>query len=128
MFGAMFAIFAGVALAPASVGLYAVVAHMVGQRIREIGVRVALGASRRSILCMIYLQGMRPMFLGLAIGLAAAAGLTRVLAALLSGVSTTDPVILGIAAAILTAAAVAGCTVPARRAVRVDPAVALRHE
>jgi len=77
---------------------------------------------------MVYVQGLRPMFIGLGIGLAAAAGLTRVLAALLSGVSTTDPLIFGLVAGVLIAAAVAACMVPARRAIRVDPAVALRHE
>jgi putative ABC transport system permease protein len=128
VFGATFGIFAAIALGLASVGLYAVVAHMVGQRTHEIGVRVALGANRPAIVRMVFLQGMRPMFIGLAIGLAASAGLTRVLAALLSGVSTTDPLIFTLAAAVLIAAAIAGCAIPARRAVRVDPAVALRHE
>jgi ABC-type antimicrobial peptide transport system permease subunit len=123
----MFAIFAAIALLLASVGLYAVVAHMVGRRRHEIGVRMALGASRATIQRMILLQGMRPMAIGLTLGIAAAYGVTRVLAALLSGISPTDPLTFGAVAGVLVVSALAGCAVPARRAMRVDPAVALRH-
>jgi len=94
----------------------------------EIGVRVALGASRRSILRIVLAQGLRPTIIGLGLGLAAAAGVTRVLSALLGGISTTDPLTFALVSAVLLAAAMAGCSVPARRAMRVDPAVALRHE
>jgi putative ABC transport system permease protein len=128
VFGSMFAIFAGIALLLASVGLYAVVAHMVGQRTHEIGVRITLGASRPEILRMVFTQGMRPMFIGLVLGLAAAFSVTRVLSALLTGVSPTDPLTFTLAATVLIASAFAGCAIPARRAMRVDPAVALRHE
>jgi putative ABC transport system permease protein len=124
----MFAIFALVALILASVGLYAVVAQAVNQRTHELGVRVALGASSAAILRMVFAQGMRQLALGLAIGLAAAFGVTRVIGALLVGVSPTDPITFGSVALVLTLAAVAGCAVPARRATRVDPAVALRHQ
>ena len=128
IFGSMFAIFALLALILASVGLYAVMAQAVNQRTHELGVRVALGASSAAILRMVFAQGMRQMALGLAIGLAAAFGVTRVIGALLVGVSPTDPVTFGSVALVLTLAAVAGCAVPARRATRVDPAVALRHQ
>jgi putative ABC transport system permease protein len=128
VFGGMFAIFAAVALLLASVGLYAVVAQAVNQRTHELGVRVALGASSAAILRMVFVQGMRQMAIGLAIGLAAAFGITRVVGALLVGVSPTDPITFGGVALVLTLAAVAGCAVPARRAMRVDPAVALRHQ
>src|SRR5262249_26698380 len=128
VFGAMFAIFAGIALLLATVGLYAVVAYGVNQRIKEIGVRIALGASRGNILGMVLTTGMRQMAIGLAIGMAAAFGVTRVLSAILTGVSPTDPVTFGSVAVILVASAALGCAVPARRAMRVDPAIALRHE
>jgi putative ABC transport system permease protein len=128
VFGAMFAIFAGIALLLATVGLYAVVAYGVSQRTQEIGVRVALGASAGSILRMIFSTGMRQMAIGLALGLAAAFGVTRVLTSLLVGVSPTDPVTYSVVAVVLIAAATLGCAIPARRAMRVDPAIALRHE
>src|SRR5260370_19032652 len=128
VFGGMFAIFAVVALLLASVGLYAVVAQAVTQRTHELGVRAALGASSSAILRMVFAQGMRQMAIGLAVGLAAAFGITRVVGALLVGVSPTDPVTFGEVALVLTAAAVAGCTFPARPAIRVDPAVARRDQ
>src|SRR5205085_5584832 len=99
----------------------------VNQRTQEIGVRVALGASSSSILRMVFTGGMRPAAIGLVLGLAAAFGVTRVLSALLVGVSPTDPLTFGIVATVLLASAILVCTVPARRAMRVDPAIALRH-
>ncbi len=128
VFGSMFAIFAGIALVLATVGLYAVVAYGVSRRTQEIGVRVALGASAASILRMVFATGMRQAAIGLVLGLAAAFGVTRVLSALLVGVSPTDPLTFGIVAGVLLGAATLGCAVPARRAMRVDPAIALRHE
>jgi predicted permease len=128
VFGSMFAIFAGIALLLASVGLYAVVAHLVSQRTREIGIRVALGASRRSIMRMVFAQGLLPISIGLTIGMGAALAVTRVLAGLLSGVSPTDPVTFSAVAALLLVAAAVGCALPARRAVRVDPMAALRYD
>jgi ABC-type antimicrobial peptide transport system permease subunit len=77
---------------------------------------------------MVFAQGMRPMAIGLAIGLAAAAGVTQVLASLLTGISPTDPLTYSVVAAVLIGAACAGCGIPARRAMGLDPAVALRHE
>jgi ABC-type antimicrobial peptide transport system permease subunit len=124
----MFAIFAGVALLLATVGLYAVVAYGVNQRTQEIGVRVALGASGSSILRMIVTNGMKPAAFGLALGLAAAFGVTRVLSTLLVGVSPTDPLTFGLVGTLLLISAILGCLIPARRAMRVDPAIALRHE
>jgi len=128
VFGTLFASFAAIALALASVGLYAVIAHSVSQRTQEIGLRMALGASSQTILGLVFMQGMRQLAIGLVVGLAAAIGLTRVLAFLLIAVSPRDPVVFTIVSIVLTAAAVLGCWIPARRAMSVDPVVALRHE
>ena len=128
VFGTLFAIFAGIALVLASVGLYAVIAHSVSQRTQEIGVRMALGASAPNILQLIFMQGITQLGIGLAVGIAAAFGLTRVLSALLVHVSPTDPATLAMVALVLAAAATLGCLIPARRAMRLDPVLALRHE
>jgi putative ABC transport system permease protein len=125
---ALFSIFALIALLLASVGLYAVIAHSVSQRTQEIGVRMAVGGTTRDILALILRQGMAPLGIGLAIGLAASVALTRLLKAELVDVSPIDPMALTAAAAVLVAAALVGCLIPARRAMRVDPVVALRHE
>ena len=128
VFGAMFGIFAAIALLLATVGMYAVVAYGVNQRTHEIGVRVALGASAATILRMVFKTGMRQTAIGLVIGLAAAFGITRVLSTILVGVSPTDPLTFTGVGLVLIAAATLGCAIPARRAMRVDPAIALRHE
>ncbi len=128
VFGSMFAIFATIALLLATVGLYAVVAYGVSQRTQEIGLRTALGASSANILRMVFASGMRQAGTGLILGLAAAFGVTRVLSTLLVGVSPTDPLTFGLVAGVLLAAASLGCYLPARRAMRVDPAIALRNE
>jgi predicted permease len=128
VFGTMFAIFAAIALLLASVGLYAVIAHSVSQRTQEIGIRMALGASGTRVLRLIFMQGMRQLIIGLVLGLLAAFGITRVLTTLLIGVLPTDPVTFITVALVLCAAGVAGCMIPARRAIRVDPVIALRHE
>jgi predicted permease len=122
----LFTIFAGVALVLASVGLYAVVAHSVSQRTREIGVRMAVGGTAGDILRLVFWQGMRRIFIGLAVGLPLAAAVTFVLRAVLVGVSPGDPLSLAGAALVLILAGLLGCAIPARRAVRVDPMVALR--
>jgi len=127
VFGTMFAIFAVIALLLATVGLYAVVAYGVNQRTQEIGLRTALGAPAGSILRLVFRGGMRQAGIGLVLGLSAAFGVTRVLSALLLGVSPTDPLTFGSVAAVLIVAAGLGCAIPARRALRVDPAIALRH-
>ncbi|HLG56556.1 MAG TPA: ABC transporter permease [Vicinamibacterales bacterium] len=127
-YGALFLIFAAIALLLASVGLYTVVAHSVGQRTQEIGVRMAVGAEARDILTLVCRQGLLPSGLGLIIGLAASLAVNRVLASALVQVSPSDPLSLGLASAALVGSAMLGCLIPARRAMRVDPIVALRHE
>ena len=121
-------ILAGIALVMAFVGLYAVVAHMVTQRTQEIGIRMAMGAAPRDILTLVFAQGLRPAALGLGVGLAAALGVTRVLRMALVGVSANDPATFTGVILVLGAACVLGCAIPARRAVRVDPVVALRRD
>ncbi|HLW75562.1 MAG TPA: FtsX-like permease family protein, partial [Bryobacteraceae bacterium] len=125
-FGALLTIFAGIALVLASVGLYAVVAHAVSQRTQEIGVRMALGGASRDILALVFAQGMRPLAIGVAIGTIAAFGVTRILRMALVGVSPGDPVTLLGVILVLGTMGVLGCAIPARRALRVDPLVALR--
>jgi putative ABC transport system permease protein len=122
----LFSIFAGIALVLACVGLYAVVASSVSQRTREIGVRMAVGGTERDIVRLVFGQGFRRIVIGLAIGLPLGAALTFVLRAALVGVAPGDPVSLAGAALALILAGLLGCLVPARRAVRVDPIVALR--
>jgi len=128
IFGGLFAIFAAIALVLASVGLYAVIAHSVSQRTQEIGVRMALGASARNILRLVFAQGLGQLGIGLAIGLLGALGLTRTLNSLLVQVSPSDPATLMIVALVMGTSTVLGCLVPALRAMRVDPVIALRHE
>jgi predicted permease len=129
VFGSLFALFAGIALTLAAVGLYAVIAHSVSQRTQEIGVRMALGASTHQIGRLVFTQGMTQLSIGLAIGLLASFGVTRILRRIVVGdISTTDPVSFTIAAAALAFAAALGCWIPARRATRVDPVIALRNE
>jgi putative ABC transport system permease protein len=125
---ALFLLFAAIALLLAASGLYAVIAHSVGQRTQEIGVRLAVGGTARDIFGLVLRQGLAPLGLGLAIGLVLSVALTRVLRSELVGVSPADPVALGTACLVLMAAALLGCLIPARRAMRVDPVVALRHE
>jgi putative ABC transport system permease protein len=121
-------IFAAVALLLASVGIYGVMSYSVEQRTREIGIRMALGAERLAVLRLIVGQGARLAAVGIAAGVAGAFALSRVMAGMLYGISATDPLTYAALAAVLAAVAVGACIVPARRAVRVDPAVALRAE
>jgi putative ABC transport system permease protein len=121
-------IFAGVALLLASIGIYGAVAYTVEQRTGEIGVRMALGAQTRDVLRMVVNQGMKPVALGLAIGLVAASALGRLIATQLYQVSAHNPVLLGGATVLLAATALLACLLPARRAARVDPILALRTE
>jgi putative ABC transport system permease protein len=124
----LFSIFAGVALLLAWAGLYGVVAHSVSQRTREIGVRMALGGTAGGIMRLVFWQGMRRIVIGLAIGLPLGVALTFALRFLLVGVAPGDPLSLAGAALVLILAGLLGCAIPARRAVRVDPIVALRWD
>ncbi len=124
----MLAIAAAVALALGMVGIYGVISYVVSQRTREIGVRMALGADRRSVSRMVLKQGMILAAIGVVVGLAVAAGVTRVLSSQLHGVEATDPVTFAAVATLLTAVALVATYLPALRASRTDPLVALRFE
>ena len=121
-------IFAGLALLLATLGIYGVLAYFVAQHTKEIGVRVALGAQRRNILALVLGKGMTLTLLGVGIGLGMAFALTRLMASLLYGVSTTDPLTYVAIALLLTLVALVACYLPARRATKVDPMVALTYE
>ena len=128
VFGSLFAIFALIALVLSAVGLYAVMAYSVTQRTPEIGVRMALGADRRRVSWLVMRRGLVQLTIGLALGLAGAYGLSRVLTELLvSGVTPQDPVTFAAITILLSAVAIAACLIPAHRASRVDPLVALRE-
>ena len=120
--------FALVALVLASVGIYGVLAYLVGQRTHEIGIRMALGAGRYEVLRLVLGQGAKMALLGVALGFAAAMGLTRLMSDMLYGVSATDPLTFTAVAILLILVALMACYIPARRATKVDPIVALRHE
>ena len=116
------------ALLLSAVGLYGVIAYSVSQRTREIGIRIALGAQQNNVMRLILGEGMLVILIGLAIGLAGSLAVTRFLSSLLFGVTTTDPITFAAVAVLLAVVALAACYIPARRAMRVDPIVALRHE
>jgi predicted permease len=124
----MLGIAGAMALLLGTVGLYGVIAYSVSQRTREIGVRMALGAQRKDVLSLVLGEGMWVILIGLAIGLAASLGLTRFLSSLLVGVTATDPLTFAGVAILLAVSALAACYMPARRAVLVDPMLALRYE
>jgi ABC-type antimicrobial peptide transport system permease subunit len=127
-YGGLFLIFAAIALLLASVGLYTVIAHSVSQRTQEIGIRMAIGGTPRDILKLVVRQGMLPLAIGLTIGLATSFAVNRLLTSVLVQTSPADPVTLVAASGVLILAGTLGCLIPARRAMHVDPVVALRNE
>ena len=124
----LFLIFSAIALLLAAIGLYAVIAHSMNRRTQEIGIRMAIGGTARDILKLVFRQGMVPVGIGLGIGLSASLAVNPLLKAELVQVSPNDPFTLAIALATLILAAILGCVIPARRAMRTDPMTALRHD
>jgi predicted permease len=124
----LLAAFAALALVLASVGIYGVLSYSVSRRVREIGIRMALGAGRREVMKLVVGEGMATALIGIAAGLAAAVALTRLLASMLYGVRPTDPMTFLASALLLAAVSLLASYIPARRATKVDPMAALRHE
>ena len=124
----LLSLFAALALTLSAVGIYGVLSYLVSQRTSEIGVRITLGAQFADVVRLVVAQGMFPALAGIALGLAAAFGLSRFMSSLLFGVSATDPWTFAAASLLLAAVALTSCLVPAFRAARLDPVTALRYE
>jgi putative ABC transport system permease protein len=124
----LLALFGAIALVLAAVGLYGVLSYSVTARTREMGIRLAQGAQPHDLLALVVGQGMRLTVIGLFVGVAAAFALTRLIEQLLFGVSATDPSTFAGVPLLLAGVALAACWIPARRATRMDPVAALRHE
>ena len=124
----LLSVFAGVALLLAAIGIYGVISYSLSQRTHEIGIRIALGAQSTDIIAMVAREGMSLALVGIFAGLLSAIGLTRVMSSLLFGVGVTDPVTFASIGVVLAGVALGACLVPARRALKMDPATALRHE
>jgi ABC-type antimicrobial peptide transport system permease subunit len=124
----MLTVFGGGALLLAAIGIYGVLAYNVTRQLRELGVRMALGANPSDVLWLVLRNGLALALIGLAIGIGCALGLTRVMKSLLFEVSATDPATFAGVAIIFIAVTLAACWIPARRAMHVDPAAILRHE
>jgi ABC-type antimicrobial peptide transport system permease subunit len=121
-------VFSSLALVKSCVGIYGVISYLASQRTHEIGIRMALGAERQDVLRMVLGEGAMMALVGAAIGLVAALGLTRLMASMLFDVSTHDPLSFAGVAGLLILVALSACYIPARRATKVDPIVALRYE
>jgi putative ABC transport system permease protein len=124
----MVGLFALTALLLAGIGIYGVIAYIVSEQTHEIGIRLALGAQKRNILSAVLRQGLQLAITGAVVGIVGAMIVARLMAGLLYGVRPTDPLTFGAVALLLIAVALFACYLPARRALRVDPMVALRHE
>jgi putative ABC transport system permease protein len=124
----LLAVLAVLALSLAGIGIYGVMSYAVTERRQELGIRLALGATLRAVMLLVLAQGMKPTLLGIGLGSAAAFAATRLLRGLLYGVAPTDPLTFAGVAALLSFVALVACWLPARRATKVDPLVALRYE